>query len=163
MPALINGQKIPQVHSTKFLGVIIDDRLSWEDHVTHLENKLKSSLLVIKRIMKYVPKSQYMNIYNSIFLSHLTHGMSAWGRIPHYKLGKLFTVQKSCTRLLFGKNFSFEHVGYYKTCARTRTYQEHISPYDFSLEHTRLLLTEHKLLTVHNLYHKHVFVYNCLK
>ena len=28
MPALkINGQKIPQVHSTKFLGVVIDDRL----------------------------------------------------------------------------------------------------------------------------------------
>ena len=163
MPALINGQKIPQVHSTKFLGVIIDDRLSWEDHVTHLENKLKSSLLVIKRIMKYVPKSQYMNIYNSLFLSHLTYVISAWGGIPRYKLEKLFTVQKCCTSLLFGKNFSFEHVGYYKTCARTRTYQEHISPYDFSLEHTRLLLTEHKLLTVHNLYHKHVFVYNCLK
>ena len=42
MPApKTNGQKIPQVHSTKFLVVVIDDRLLWEDHVAYLENKLK--------------------------------------------------------------------------------------------------------------------------
>ena len=67
----INGQKIPQVHSIKFLGVVIDDRLLWEDRVAHLENKLKSSLVVIKRIIN--PKSQYMNIYNGLFISHLTY------------------------------------------------------------------------------------------
>ena len=61
----INGQKL--------LGVVIDDRLLWEDHVAHLENKLKSSLVVIKRIIKYIPKSQYMNIYNGLFISHLTY------------------------------------------------------------------------------------------
>ena len=80
MPALkINGQKIPQVHSTKFLGVVVDDRLLWEDHVAYLEKKVKSSLVIIKQIIKYIPKSQYMNIYNSLFISHLTYGISAWG------------------------------------------------------------------------------------
>ena len=50
MPALkINGQKIPQVHSTKFSDVVIDDRLLWEDHVAHLENKLKIGLVVRER------------------------------------------------------------------------------------------------------------------
>ena len=120
MPVLkINGQKIPQVHSTKFLGVVLDNRLLWEDHVADLENKLKSSLVVIKRIIKYIPKSQYINIYNSLFISHLTYGISAWGGIPPYKLEKLFAIQKRCTRLLFGKK-SFDHAGYYKTCARSR-------------------------------------------
>ena len=109
MPGLrINGLKIPQVHSTKFLGLVIDDRLSWEDHVSHLENKLKSSLVVIKRIIKYIPQFQYMNIYNSLFLSHLTYGISVWGGIPDYKLEKLFVIQKRCIRLLFGKKVSFE-------------------------------------------------------
>ena len=159
MPALrINGQKIPQVNSTKFLGVIIDDRLSWEDHVSHLENKLKSSLVVIKRIIKYVPQSQYMNIYNSLFVSHLTYGISAWGGIPHYKLEKLFAIQKRCIRLLFGKKLSFDHGEYYKTCARSRTFEEHMSPQNFCLEHTKPLFTEHKLLTLHSLYYKHTFI-----
>ena len=159
MPTLkINNQKIPHVHSTKFLGVVIDDRLSWEDHVSHLENKLKSCLVVIKRIMKYIPNSQYMNIYNSLFLSHLTYGISAWGGIPHYKLEKLFVIQKRCIRLLFGRKLSFDHGEYYKTCARSRTYQEHMSPHNFCLEHTKPLFTEHKLLTLHSLYYKHTFI-----
>ena len=38
--------------STKFLGVVIDDRLLWQEHVAYLENKLKSSLFVIKQIIK---------------------------------------------------------------------------------------------------------------
>ena len=154
----INSQKIPQVHSTKFLGVVIDDRLSWEDHVSYLENKLKSSLVVIKRIMKYIPKSQYINIYNSLFLSHLTYGISTWGGIPHYKLEKLFVIQKRCIRLLFGKKHSFDHGEYYKTCARSKTFQEHMGPRDFCLEHTKPLFEEHKLLTIHSLYYKHVFI-----
>ena len=88
--------------------------------MAYLENKLKSSLVVIKRIIKYIPKSQYMKIYNSLFISHLTYGISAWGGIviPHYKLEKLFAIQKRCTRLLFGKRISFDHAEYYKTCRK---------------------------------------------
>ena len=71
--------------------------------MAHLENKLKSCLVFIMRVIKYIPKSQYMNIYNSLFISHLTYGISAWGGIPHYKLEKLFAIQKLYTRLLFGK------------------------------------------------------------
>ena len=81
----LNGQEIPQVCSTKFLGIVVDDRLTWEDHVSDLENKLKCSLVVIKRIMKYVPQFQYMNIYNRLFKYHSTYGLSAWGGIPHYE------------------------------------------------------------------------------
>ena len=90
--------------------------------------------------MKYIPQSQYMNIYNSLFLSHLTYGISAWGGIPDYKLEKLFVIQKRCICLLFGKKLSFDQGEYYKTCARARTFQEHKSPQDFRLEHTKPLL-----------------------
>ena len=90
--------------------------------MAHLENKLTSSLVVIKRIIKYIPKSQYMNIYNSLFISHLTYGISAWGGIPYYELEK-FAIQKRCTRLLFGKRISFDHAQYYKTCGRSRIFR----------------------------------------
>ena len=113
--------------------------------MTLLENKLKSSLVVIKRIIKYIPKSQYVNIYNNLFISHL-------GMYPHYKLEKLFAIQKRCKRI------SFDHDEYNKTCARSKTFQEHISPYDFCLEHTKPLFKDHKLLTIHCLYYKHTFI-----
>ena len=102
--------------------------------------------------------SSYIDLPLNIFISHLTYGISAWGGIPHYKLEKLFAIQKRCTRLLFGKRISFDHAEYYKTCARSRTFQEHISPHDFCLEHTKPLFKDHKLLKIHSLYYKHIFI-----
>ena len=154
----INGHKIPQVSKTKFLGIIIDDNLSWDDHISHIEDKLKSCLVVIKRIIRYIPSSQYKNIYHSLFLSHLTYGISAWGGVPKYKLDKIFSIQKRCIRLLFGNQLSYDHSEYYETCARVRPYEEHCEPKDYSLEHTKPLFKKQGLLTVHNLYLKHTFM-----
>ena len=126
--------------------------------MAHLENNLQSSLVVIKPIIKYIAKSQYIHIYNSFIISHLTYGISAWGGIPHYKLVKLFAIQKRCTRLLFGKIILFDHAKYYKICARSRTFQEHLSTHDFCLERTKPLFKKHKLLTVHSLYYKYTFI-----
>ena len=89
----INGQKILPVKSTKFLGIIIDDKLCWDDQITYLENKLRGCLVVIKRIMTCIPKSQHINIYNSLFLSHMTYGINSWGGVPCYKLETLFAIQ----------------------------------------------------------------------
>ena len=41
------------------------------------------------------------------------------------KLQYVFSIQKRCTRLLFGTKYSFDHTGYYETCARVRSYIDH--------------------------------------
>ncbi len=148
----INGRKIKRVRSTRFLGVVIDDKLSWEDHITELHKKLISSLVSIKRIYKYIPKKHHKTIYHTLFQSNLTYCISSWGGVSLNKLSKLFTVQKRCIRLLFGETFSFDHVEYYQTCARVRTYQDHIKEKDYTLENTKPLFNKHGLLTIHNLH-----------
>ena len=57
-----------------------------------------------------------------------------------------------CICLLFGKRLNFDHAEFYKTCARTRTIDEHFAPKNFVLEHTKPLFTEYEFLTVHNLH-----------
>ena len=53
----VNGQKIKQVDKVKFLGVIIDENLTWDDQIKHLENKLLATKVLIKRIKKFIPSS----------------------------------------------------------------------------------------------------------
>ena len=48
----LNGKKVKKVDKIKFLGVIIDDQLSWNDQIEHVENKLLSTIALIKRIKK---------------------------------------------------------------------------------------------------------------
>ena len=105
----INGQKIKQVDKVKFLGVIIDENLSWDDQIKHLESKLLTTIVLIKRIKKFIPPSHYVEIYQSLFISHLTYGISCWGGIYSTKLKNLFSIQKRCIRILFGESLSFDH------------------------------------------------------
>ena len=59
----VNGHKIKQVDTVKFLGVIIDENLSWDEHIRHLESKLLASIVLIKRVKKFIPSTLYVNIY----------------------------------------------------------------------------------------------------
>ena len=144
----VNGQKIKKVDKIRFLGVVIDDRLSWDPHIEHLENKMLSTIVQIKRIRKVIPASHYKTIYHSLFLSHLTFGISCWGAAYPSKLQKLFNIQKRCIRILFGEIPSFDHAEFYETCARVRTYKEHMAARNFCLEHTKPLFNKHGLLSL---------------
>ena len=134
----IGETPIKQVSETKFLGIIIDDKLTWNPQIQYLRRKLSSS--------------HYLKIYQSLFESHLTYGISCWGGVYYSKLQKLFNIQKRCIRILFGESYSFDHPEYYATCCRTKTYQEHVALKNYALEHTKPLFNKHSLLTLHNLH-----------
>ena len=153
----INGTEIKQVRKARFLGIIIDDDIGWKDHLNALEEKLNSCIITIKRIKKFIPTEHYNKLYYSLFSSHLSYGISVWGGVADYRLSKIFSIQKRCIRLLFGNIPNFDHLEYYQTCARARTYEEHMSPKDYSLEHTKPLFKEKGFLTVHNLYKLFIF------
>lgn len=154
----LNGQKIKKLDKVKFLGVIIDDKLTWEAQIEHVKQKLNSSIVIIKRIKKFIPESEYLKLYNALFKSHISYCISCWGGIPKYKMECLFSIQKRCIRLLFGKEASFDHASFFETCARVRTYEQHMSKKDYCLEHTKPIFNEHHILSLHHLYIQHTFV-----
>ena len=90
----LGNQKLKRVDKVKLLGVIIDDKLNWEEHVQHMTQKLNSSIVMIKRIIKFIPKSEYLKIYDALFKSHLSYCISCWGAIPTSKLQGIFSIQK---------------------------------------------------------------------
>ena len=122
------------------------------------EEKLISSIVVIKRIKKYIPISEYHKIYSALFKSHISYCISCWGGISQNKLQGLFSVQKRCIRLLFGKELNYDHSEYYETCARVRPYNQHVAERNFQLEHTKPLFNKMNLLTLHHLYIYHTFI-----
>ena len=58
-------------------------------------------------------------------------------------------VIKVCIRILFGRTYSFDHHEFYYSCARTKTYTEHMAQKDFNLEHTKPLFVKNNLLPIH--------------
>ena len=46
----VKGQKIRKVDKVKFVGVFIDDKFSWDYQIEYIENKLLSTIVLIKHI-----------------------------------------------------------------------------------------------------------------
>ena len=69
----LNEQKIKQVSSTKFLGVTIDENLTWLPQIENLKKKLISCHGILYRIKDDIPKVLRKGLYHSLFESHLTY------------------------------------------------------------------------------------------
>ena len=72
---------IKEVTETKFLGVYIGDKLSWQPHIKFLNSKLKCKIGKLNAIRNIIPSELYNNLYHTLFKSHLSYGISAWGGV----------------------------------------------------------------------------------
>ena len=114
----IGNETIKQVSKTKFLGIIIDDKLTWDAHINNLCKKLSSATGILNRIKDNIPHELHKNLYHTLFESHLSYGITAWGGVSDLKLEPLFIAQKKCIRVLFGDKEVFLNKS--RTCCRVR-------------------------------------------
>ena len=63
----------------KFVGHVLDDKLSWEGHIEHISKKLASANFAINSSKNFVPIKIRKNLYYSLFDSHLNFGNLLWG------------------------------------------------------------------------------------
>ena len=85
----LNGSVIKRVIETKFLGVIIYDKLKWQSHSSYLHSKLKCEIGKMNRMKSCIPKHLYKDVYHTLFESHLSYGISSWGGIAQHKLKRI--------------------------------------------------------------------------
>ena len=65
---LVLGQNVIKcVKETKFLGVIIDNKLSWDAHIKYLNSKLKCEIGKLNRMKHVIPNELYKNLYLTLF------------------------------------------------------------------------------------------------
>ena len=73
----IGDEIIKQVSETKFLGITIDNKLSWDTHINKLSKKLSCATGILNRIKYKIPSELYKNLYHNLFESHLAYGITA--------------------------------------------------------------------------------------
>ena len=94
---------IERVTCFTFLGVIIDSNLTWSHHINYISNKLTRICGVLSRLKHYVLVLILKIIYNSLFLSHLNYGITAWG----FNVGpRIKTLQKKAIRFISNAKYN---------------------------------------------------------
>jgi hypothetical protein len=95
-----SGKYIEESVNTRFLGLQIDNHLSWSNHIDKLIPKLGGACYAV-RCMFHISNTEILkSIYLAYFHSIMKYGIIFWGNSSHSK--KLFTLQKRIVRLMAG-------------------------------------------------------------
>jgi hypothetical protein len=74
----INNDIVEQVPCVKFLGVLIDQELTWKNICSVLKNIIKSAGLIAK-LRHFTNKNTSKLIYYALVYPYLTYGNLVWG------------------------------------------------------------------------------------
>ena len=90
----------------KFLGVNIDPKLNFKNHVSNLIKKLSSALFFMRNAKNILSTKALTFLYYSIFHSHLIYGIQAWSSCPQYMITEVFKLQKKAIRIINNTSYN---------------------------------------------------------
>ena len=97
---VFNGIKLNPSSSLKYLGVLFDEHLSWNQHISDLCWKLRRANGALSKIRHYVPIDILLGIYHAIFDSHLRYACQLWAQSETVNTRRVLILQKYALRIL---------------------------------------------------------------
>ena len=67
------GHSIERCASVKCLGLVIDDRLTWKEHIRSVRRKCFRQLAGLRKLREVLPAALKKKIYNALVLPHLDY------------------------------------------------------------------------------------------
>ena len=99
-PILINGTQLQEVSCTKYLGLIIDNKLKWIDHIAHIKKKISRGIGIITRVNPFVNKKCLSNLYHAFIYPYLLYCLEVWGNALDSPIKPLCLLQNKAIRII---------------------------------------------------------------
>ena len=99
----INDCKIKQANCVKYLGVFLDDKLTWKKHIKLIETKLSADSGAINKLRKYIPQKALLSMFYSLVYSHLQYAIICGGNSSKTTKHKLQVKQNRIIKTLCNK------------------------------------------------------------
>ena len=124
----------------KFLGIYLDEYLSFDTHCTHICNKLSQSNFIISKAKNFLTASALKTLYYSLIHPHILYGLPIYSGTTQKNLNKIKNMQKKAIRNI-----------------TKSSYTAHTAPLFTALKILPLnhLITYTKALLIHSIYHKY--------
>ena len=106
----VGGNKIKHVKFTKFLGISIDEHLSWTTHIDNLSKQVARNVGMLNKLKHVLPMYIMRTIYCSLILSHLQYCTLLWENSYCTNLNKLRILQKKAIRIITNSHY-IAHTG----------------------------------------------------
>ena len=132
-PLVISNTAIERKKEARFLGVIIDESLSWSAHIKTVLSKMSRYVGIMYKIKKYLPVTARLQIFHSFVQSHINFCCLIWGFAAKSHIEAIFTKQKKGIRAIIPGYINYK-------------FKDGKIP-----GHTKSAFTNYKILTIHGI------------
>ena len=134
----IGNDAIPRSTCTKYIGLTIDEKLTWENHINEVCNSLLKYFGIFYNIRNSIPLAMARTIYYACIYSRIKYAIEIYGTASETRFGRLQILQNKLMKLLTRKDRMFS---------------------------TNTLHSQLKILKVKHIHETSVlhFVHNCIK
>ena len=95
-----NGKRFYETDSVKYLGIQIDKRLTWKQHINHVVLKLSKANAMLSKLRHVLDIKTLRSVYYAIFEPHLCYASLVWEQNTN-SVKRLHLLQKKSHRLMF--------------------------------------------------------------
>ena len=99
---VIDQVNIEMKDSTKFLGVMIDKFLNFNDHIKYIKGKISRGVGILLKCRRLFHQKTLVTLYNSFLYPYLNFCTPVWGNTYDTYLEPLVILQKRAMRLIMG-------------------------------------------------------------
>ena len=103
----IEGKNILQVGnnqtetSIKFLGIHLDENITWKKHMQYINNKITNTLFVMNKVKHLIPRHSLETVYYALIQPYITYGILAWGHRINNDNNQILLKQKRAMRIIY--------------------------------------------------------------
>ena len=95
--------KLYDFTSTKFLGVVLDDRLSWRYHFDYISSSISRGIGILHKLKDALPNN--VMLYNTLVLPYINYCNIVWGNGNITFRKNILRLQKRALRICTGSHY----------------------------------------------------------
>ena len=100
------GKYLKRSESVKYLGLQLDQNLSFSEHLNKLSAKLRNANGALFKIRQVATGSVLKSVLNSLFMSHISYACQTWGQNINLNSSRIFKLQNAALRIMTSSTLS---------------------------------------------------------
>lgn len=96
----IDGELIERVTEFRFLGVIVDENLTWKSHIEYIRKKMVKNIYILGNVRDLLDYKTMRILYFSLFFSYFSYCIEVWGNTYENTIKPLNLLQKKVIRMI---------------------------------------------------------------
>lgn len=110
MPSIyVNGEALKNVTEIKYLGLYVDQTLTFKKHIKKVTNTITYNISSLKHMRNSLTVEAAFTYFNAMIIPHFTYCLTSWSQAKETTLKPLRSVYNQALKALDKKTLSYHH------------------------------------------------------